>query len=179
MQTTQRLRREGLGGSTLRTKRLTMIGCRLHHCFVRKTSSDSVVADANCASVLLPAASVRARLTWTASNSSSSLSSNLCRMSSRSKVSPSSDTSMALSLSRKAFQSAGRLRSSRIAPVVVGASAADIVAAVPAGTPMSSRSGRNHGAASLSLAWANGRGDGGSMSEGSASQSDTQCRNTR
>ena len=65
---------------------------------------------------------------------------------------PSSDTSMPLSLSRKAFQSAGRLRSSRIAPVLVGASAADIVAAVPAGTPMSSRSGRNQGAASLSLA---------------------------
>ena len=46
---------------------------------------------------------------------------------------------------------------------MVGASAADIVAAVPAGTPMSSRSGRNHGAASLSLAWANAewpRGEG-------------------
>ena len=67
---------------------------------------------------------------------------------------PSSDASMPLSmpLSRKAFQSAGRLRSSRIAPVVVGASAPDIVAAVPAGTPMCSRSGRNQGAASLSLA---------------------------
>ena len=67
---------------------------------------------------------------------------------------PSSDASMPLSmpLSRKAFQSAGRLRSSRIAPVVVGASAPDNVAAVPAGTPMCSRSGRNQGAASLSLA---------------------------